>query len=192
MNWNEYQVKALRTMAEQGAILTRLVAYGPRAMQLDNGARGLSDEVGEVNAAVKKYIEYGKPLDVANIKEEVGDCLWRLTQICHAVGLSLQECAEGNINKLAVRYPEAYSDHLAAEESRDRASEAQAVATTVLSEVVSEPIVQNGNGFGEPPEVDESVSRHSYTKACCKCGRSVHKTSQTNPPTCSACYVPAR
>jgi NTP pyrophosphatase (non-canonical NTP hydrolase) len=118
-----YQDKALRTMASQSGILERLNSYGTQAMQLINGTVGLSNEVGELNDAVKRHIEYGKPLDVTNVKEEVGDCFWRLRQICQAVGLTFEECMEHNIAKLKVRYPEAYSDTQADEQNRDRNSE---------------------------------------------------------------------
>jgi len=142
MNWDDYQLAAMRTKADQQLILDRLCRLGSPAMQLDNAVTGLSDEVGELNAARKKWIEYGQELDRLNVKEEVGDCLWRLAQICDAVDLSLQECAEGNINKLKKRYPEKYTDLLAVEANRDR-------------EVEREALVQNGNGWAEPPEEKE-------------------------------------
>lgn len=117
----------MRTEADQSVILTRLVGLGPNAMRLDNAARGLCDEVGEVNNVVKKYIEYGQPLDTTNLKEEVGDCLWRLAQICKAGGFSLKDAMEANIKKLVVRYPSRYSDVLAEEDNRDRRMEKEAV-----------------------------------------------------------------
>lgn len=115
MDVTEYSFLAVRTQADQQKILDRLVALGPAAIQLDNGARGLSDECGEVSAAVKKYIEYGQPLDRENLLEEVGDCLWRLNQICQAAGLTLADAMTMNIAKLALRYPDQYTDRLAAD-----------------------------------------------------------------------------
>lgn len=123
MNWQEYQEAATRTQADQQLILDRLHKNGPTFMQLINGVVGLTNEVGELSEAVKKTVEYGQTLDAINVKEEVGDCLWRLNQICTALGLTLEECAQGNIAKLAKRYPEKYSDHLAAEANRNREAE---------------------------------------------------------------------
>lgn len=266
MNWNQYQYAAMRTNADQTDILHRLWKLGSEAMQLDNAARGLSDECGEISSNVKKYIEYQQPLDRANLKEEVGDCLWRLAQICDSVNLTLEECAEGNIAKLAKRYPAEFSDELAKEENRDRVLESRAMDGSTLSEAVrigeiyaaacneTDPpnkpegegwefgspglsgedieyafkdnpelgitvyrssrlevpwgvetwwrvkptecqcpiIIQNGNGFGEPPE-EEDVStgrESSYTRSCTKCGGAVHKTNQTDPLRCADCYKP--
>lgn len=107
-----YTKLAMRTEADQSVILKRLQELGPQAMRLDNGARGLCNDAGEVSSAVMKYIEYGRPLDVVNLKEEVGDCLWRLAQICEAAGFTLTEAKEINIRKLAVRYPDKYTDEL--------------------------------------------------------------------------------
>lgn len=135
MDSKTYQELALRTMADQMAILTRLNnpnIIGPQLlcmerMQLINGVIGLADEAGEMCAAAKSHIEYGKPLDITNIKEEVGDCFWRLRQICDAVGLTFEECMQANIDKLKKRYPDKYSDHLAQEENRNRAAEREAM-----------------------------------------------------------------
>lgn len=121
MTTDEYQALAMRTEADQGLILLRLLNLGENAMRLDNAARGLADEAGEVSAAVKKYIEYGQPLDHVNLLEEVGDCLWRLAQICKAAGFTLTDAMSRNIAKLQQRYPEKYEDHLA----RDRKLEAE-------------------------------------------------------------------
>lgn len=128
MDVSQYSLLALRTQADQFLILNRLVDLGPSAMQLDNGARGLCDEVGEVSAVVKKYIEYGQPLDRQNLLEEVGDCLWRLNQICWAAGLTLQEAMDFNLKKLQVRYPERFTDSLAA--NRNLEAEATVFRTT--------------------------------------------------------------
>lgn len=127
MNAAEYQRAALRTEADQEAILNRLAALGPQAMRLDNAARGLAADAGEVATAVLRHIEYGRPLDLVNLEEEVGDCLWRLAQVCAAAGFTLADAMESNLRKLSVRYPDRYEDARAAEAGRDRAAEAAAV-----------------------------------------------------------------
>jgi NTP pyrophosphatase (non-canonical NTP hydrolase) len=125
MNADQYQQLAHRTEADQQVILDRLVKLGPQAMRLDNAARGLCGDAGEVSTAVQRYIEYGRELDVANLKEEVGDCLWRLSQVCMAAGFTMVEAMEANIRKLAARYPEKYTDHLA--NNRDLEAEKSAI-----------------------------------------------------------------
>ena len=122
-----YQACALRTMADQNKILERVINGGPKLVQLIVGTNGLSNESGEMSEAVKSYVEYGKPLNVNNIKEEVGDIFWRLRQICDAVGLTFEECMDGNINKLSKRYPKEFSEFLAQEENRDRVKESESI-----------------------------------------------------------------
>jgi NTP pyrophosphatase (non-canonical NTP hydrolase) len=119
MTPNEYQVSALRTMADQRRVLARLADLGPAAMQLDNAARGLCNDAGEVAGAVMKFIEYGRPLDKVNLIEELGDCLWRIAQACDAIGVSVEHVMSANLRKLLVRYPDHYSDVLAADRDRD-------------------------------------------------------------------------
>lgn len=123
MDSKQYQGMALRTMADQGKIRERVYNLGTQATQLDNASRGLAGDTGEVLTCIQRHLEYGKPLDIHNLREEVGDVLWRLVQLCSAVGLTLEECMDANIAKLKVRYPDAYSDFLADEDNRDREAE---------------------------------------------------------------------
>lgn len=150
MNANEYQVLAMRTEADQEAILKRLVDLGPEAMRLDNAARGLAGDAGEVSTAVMKFIEYGRPLDVSNVVEEVGDCLWRLAQVCETIGVSLEECMSANIRKLKVRYPEKYTDEICAR--RDKEAEMNAI---------KKQLHYDNHGFGH----DDSGDAPDYSKA---------------------------
>jgi len=127
VNVNEYQQLARRTEANQEPILARLTLLGPQAMRLDNAARGLAADAGEVCTAVMRHIEYGRELDVPNLLEEVGDCLWRLSQLCDAAGITLEMAMEANIQKLRVRYPDKYSEERAVENGRDRQAEAESL-----------------------------------------------------------------
>ena len=135
MKPNEYQNLAMKTEADQSDIAKRIeklsIADYLKYVELNNGVTGLSDEVGELNSALKKWIEYGQELDEVNIKEEVGDCLWRLAQICNSLDMTLEECMEANIKKLQDknkgRYKDGYSDEAAKEENRNRKEEAELV-----------------------------------------------------------------
>lgn len=119
MDSAEYERLALRTEADQAAILERLVKLGPQAMRLDNAVRGLCSDAGEVANAAMRYIEYGRDLDVTNVVEECGDCLWRIVQALAAVGRTLDDAMRSNHNKLKVRYPGMYSDKLSAQRNTD-------------------------------------------------------------------------
>lgn len=140
MHADTYQRLAMRTKADQAKILIRIKDQeGHKKTQLLMGVIGLQDEVGELASCIKKHIEYGQPLDETNLKEEVGDCLWRLAQLCDAIGISLADCACSNIEKLKHRYKDEYSDFNAEEANRDRQQE-------------REILEQNGQGWAEPPE----------------------------------------
>ena len=69
---------------------------------------GLTSEVGEVASVIKKIFRDKKgkfsKLDKQLLKEELGDVLWYLTQICTELDLSLEDIAEENLNKLFKRY----------------------------------------------------------------------------------------
>lgn len=96
--------------------LTELKDYTPPSRALDvgivrllHGAMGVSTESGELLDALKKHIYYGKPLDVVNLKEEVGDCLYYLAMICDTLGITIEDAMRLNVAKLAKRYPEGFT-----------------------------------------------------------------------------------
>jgi NTP pyrophosphatase (non-canonical NTP hydrolase) len=68
---------------------------------------GLSNEVGEVAGKIKKIFRdrNGEITedDRQALKQELGDVLWYLAQICTELDLSLSEVAEANIEKLYSR-----------------------------------------------------------------------------------------
>ena len=68
---------------------------------------GLVNEAGEVAGKIKKIFrdQNGQitEKDRQSLKNELGDVLWYLTQICTELGLTLEEVAETNIAKLSSR-----------------------------------------------------------------------------------------
>ena len=110
MDAKEYQELAMATEADQGEIYLTLQGRGLwnhyRMIRLDNAARGLAGDCGEISTCIQKYIEYGQELDEINLKEEIGDCLWRLAQLCKGIGITLEDAMISNIEKLKVRYPD--------------------------------------------------------------------------------------
>ena len=71
---------------------------------------GIAGESGEIVDAVKKSIIYGKSLDVANMREEIGDIMWYIALACRTLDFDMREILDENIAKLAKRYPEKYTD----------------------------------------------------------------------------------
>ena len=68
---------------------------------------GLCGESGEVAEKVKKVIRdhdgVFDELSTASIKAELGDVLWYLTQVATELGLSLEDIASSNLQKLRDR-----------------------------------------------------------------------------------------
>lgn len=65
---------------------------------------GLAGEAGEVAEKIKKVLrdkagEVGEK-DQQEIKKELGDVLWYLSQLATELDLNLEEIATGNLNKL--------------------------------------------------------------------------------------------
>jgi NTP pyrophosphatase (non-canonical NTP hydrolase) len=77
-------------------------------------ALGIANDAGEVAGAIRNHVIYGKPLDGANVREELGDLLWFISRLADAIETSLSEVAASNLAKLRRRYPEKYTDELAA------------------------------------------------------------------------------
>lgn len=96
MNINDYQQMSARTAKHHEG---ELVNYG----------LGIAGEAGEVADLIKKAVFHGHDIDAEQIKKELGDVLWYLTQIARVSGLTLEEIATANIEKLYKRYPNGFS-----------------------------------------------------------------------------------
>lgn len=72
-------------------------------------ALGLPGESGEVADHVKKWLGHGHELDKNKMLKEIGDVLWYVAVLSNALGFSLQEVAQANIDKLRARYPGGFS-----------------------------------------------------------------------------------
>ncbi len=68
---------------------------------------GMVNEAGEFAGKVKKlFRDKGgqlSPEDREALKDELGDVLWYLTQLCTNLGFTLEEVAEANLDKLFSR-----------------------------------------------------------------------------------------
>lgn len=81
---------------------------------------GASGEVGELVDAIKKHVIYQKPLDVENVKEELGDLLFYMSNLMQSVGLSFEEVLQHNVDKLSIRYPSGSYSNAQAQERADK------------------------------------------------------------------------
>lgn len=106
MTINEYQKLAMTTLNPELSNKDVLI----------NGVMGLCGESGEAIDIVKKWLAQGHELDKEKLAKELGDICWYVAETATALGLSLEEIMEANIEKLRKRYPEGFDP----ERSRSR------------------------------------------------------------------------
>lgn len=97
MTFDEYQKKAITTDAYGGKGDFLSIAF-------INKVLGLAGESGEVADKVKK-LQRNKDgrinqTDVQELSKELGDVLWYLSAIAHYLGVSLDDLAQQNLEKL--------------------------------------------------------------------------------------------
>ena len=100
MESKQYQEKAARTLATLATPL----------MDDVHMIFGMQTESAELADAYKKHIAYGKELDLVNVKEELGDLMWYIANMCNLHGWDMRDLMETNINKLQARYPEKFTN----------------------------------------------------------------------------------
>lgn len=92
---NGYQAEARRT-------INRTLSDDQRLL---DAAAGLAEEAGEVLSHVRKHVMQGRSLDRHAVALELGDALWCLSIAADTLGVSLQDVARLNVEKLRSRYP---------------------------------------------------------------------------------------
>lgn len=103
MDFTEFQMACRRTARVE-----------TEEAKMGHALLGLISEVGEIADAIKKHTKYGQPLDVDNIREEIGDVDYYLCMLADSIRASRQQCAIANVEKLQRRYPDKFSNEHAA------------------------------------------------------------------------------
>jgi NTP pyrophosphatase (non-canonical NTP hydrolase) len=97
MNFEEYQEEASAT-----------ALYPKRLKNLEYSTLGLAGEAGEVANIVKKIQrDHGGVINDeirGKLKDELGDVLWYISACADELGLTLDEIAAYNVQKLAKRH----------------------------------------------------------------------------------------
>lgn len=101
MDLNEYQQRAIMTDV-MGGTQQSIGSHAFLAQLL-----GLVGETGEIAEKFKKIFRDKNgvmtPDDITEMAKELGDVLWYLSVLCTYLGLSLQDVADQNIEKLQSR-----------------------------------------------------------------------------------------
>lgn len=116
MNLHEYQAQSQRTCKPAEKILSTL---SPEVVGLLHAQIGITTEAGEFASEVKRAFVYAKEITPemrAHMAEELGDLMWYVACAADVLQIPLVTMARQNVEKLAKRFPELYSD--AAAEAR--------------------------------------------------------------------------
>lgn len=109
LDFNEYQKHAYNLISEEG-----------RKDMITNGVLGLAGESGECCDIVKKYKYQGHELDKEHLKDELGDVLWYVAETASGLGITLEEVAQYNLDKLHKRF---HGEKFSKEDSIHRSEE---------------------------------------------------------------------
>jgi NTP pyrophosphatase (non-canonical NTP hydrolase) len=97
MNFSDYQSEASQT-----------ALYPRRLSNLEYPTLGLAGEAGEVANVVKKIQrDHGGVINDEireKLKDELGDVLWYISACADELGITLEQIAEYNVQKLARRH----------------------------------------------------------------------------------------
>ena len=97
MNFNEYQQEAQKT-----------AIYPNKGNNYSYPVIGLTGEAGEVAEKIKKVVRDHGGIMTPEAKEsvmlELGDVLWYVSALATEIGVTLEEVAMANIDKLTSRY----------------------------------------------------------------------------------------
>lgn len=106
--------------------------FGPAVVNKDifHAIIGIATEAGELAEAYLKVWDKGpENIDVINLCEEVGDVFWYAAIIAREAGVSFEDIQQNNIEKLAKRFPDKFTEFNAQQENRDLAAERKILET---------------------------------------------------------------
>ena len=97
MTFDEYQKQAITTDVYGGEGDVTSIAFLEKVL-------GLTGEAGEVADKVKKILRNSGGVmngdERAELVKELGDVLWTLSAVAHYLGISLEDVAAGNLQKV--------------------------------------------------------------------------------------------
>ena len=100
MQGNEYQNMAMRFLNP--------ISGASDEMLLIEGVMGMNGEAGEAVDLVKKMLFQGHVLNKQHVAKELGDVMWYVAATAKAIGYTLDEVMQMNIDKLSARYGDGF------------------------------------------------------------------------------------
>lgn len=105
MNPNEYQQQALETEKTPNFLkVEEHPTLGYPMSRVMHAVIGMQTEAGEFANQVKHHFIDGRPLDEVTLAEDCGDVLWYVALALDAIGWTLEQCMQLNLDKLQARY----------------------------------------------------------------------------------------
>jgi NTP pyrophosphatase (non-canonical NTP hydrolase) len=106
---NEFIKNSMRT---ESSLFNKLIDNNGKEYnqaRLIHAQMGMQTEVAEFADALKKSLFYGKPLDIVNLKEELGDLMWYMAIAMDELDTNFTKEGDRVINKLKTRYPDKFT-----------------------------------------------------------------------------------
>jgi NTP pyrophosphatase (non-canonical NTP hydrolase) len=118
MDSKKYINDALATESSYEPAMDRL--FDVRTARLVHGLMGLVTESAEAVDVLKKHVFYGKPIDLTNLAEELGDLFWYMAILCDELDVEFEQIMSKNIAKLRARYGNQFSQDKALNRDLDK------------------------------------------------------------------------
>lgn len=103
MTLKEYKIESKRTCPK----------LSTNSEDLLHMALGMQTEAAEISDVFKKKLAYNKDIDWVNVKEEIGDLMWYIMNLCTFNDFDLEEILQTNIDKLKARFPDKFTEEKA-------------------------------------------------------------------------------
>jgi len=95
---NDYQKACLRTVKEFENETRKILTWG----------LGVAGEAGDIAGCIKKTFIHKNDV-TPGIRENIGDTMWYLANICNFFNWNFQEIIQENLDKLMKRYPQGFT-----------------------------------------------------------------------------------
>lgn len=98
MEIREFQLESIRTMRTEDTTTNLIIEM----------VFGLNGECGEVTDLLKKHLFHHHNLNVDSLKEEIGDIMYYLVNLCNLYNIDIRTVLQVNHDKLLERYPNGF------------------------------------------------------------------------------------